>query len=129
MNRKMMRLAFGAKCGACGASGSLRGGRADAEPASRSSSASQPNPAADCLSSSRRVRTGVRRLQNMQSLDVYKFVGRQQHPAQRLPGTEPGFLQLCVSRLKRLLITVKERQRLSRLLIARCPAIGALVDQ
>src|SRR5262245_45042879 len=65
MNRNRTRFALGVKCDAFGASGSAAepAARAAGVRASRSSSASQPKPAADCFSRSRRERTGVKRPQ------------------------------------------------------------------
>ena len=57
-----MRLAFGVKWGLRGASGSVT---AFACAESRSSRASQPKPAADCFSKSRRVKTEVKRLHDI----------------------------------------------------------------
>src|SRR5262245_31161980 len=91
MNRKMIRLAFGAKCGARMARGFLESMGVSAA-RSMSANAIRPKPLADRRSMSRRVKAGLKRKQPaIDSLHKHEFAAGKQDLAKGSPGADPAF--------------------------------------
>src|SRR5689334_25319141 len=79
MNRKITRLAFGAKWGSFGASGSVEAARA--RPAPRPANASAPNPQALSCRNRRRLRNST----ETSLVDVPELGGREERVEDRGP--------------------------------------------